>query len=181
MIYENTHPDYFCLWNYPGRPKMPMIQTLPRSKLWCVYVLVQKRLWKNLYRQKCDMIQTLARSIYEKTQKNRKSLWSRVWIVQFMKRLELRNTDKNWRCLSSLPLYVMVLHFVVLVLYFCFFLGSGLSGTCLCLFSYQSLCFFLGLQRKTRLKCGQFFLQFEIVRGITKKLDTFIIFLKKGL
>ena len=95
MIYENTHPDYFCLWKYPGRPKMPMIQTLPRSKLWCVYVLVQKRLWKDLYRQKCDMIQTLARSIYEKTQKDRKTLWSRLWIVQFMKKLELRNTEKN--------------------------------------------------------------------------------------
>ena len=95
MIYENTHPDYFCSWKYPGRPKMPMIQTLPRSKLWCVYVLVQKRLWKDLYRQKCGMIQTLARSIYEKTQKDRKTLWSRLWIVQFMKRLELRNTDKN--------------------------------------------------------------------------------------
>ena len=37
------------------------------------------------------------------------------------------------------------------------------------LLAIRASVFFLGLQRKTRLKCGQFFLQFEIVRGITKK------------
>ena len=68
--YENTHPDHFCLWKYPGRPLMLMIQTLPRSKFWRVHVLVRKRLWKDLSRPKYDMIQTLARSTYEKTHKD---------------------------------------------------------------------------------------------------------------
>ena len=48
---------------------MLMIHTLPRSKFRCVHVLVQKRLRKDPPRPKCDMVQTLARSIYEKTQK----------------------------------------------------------------------------------------------------------------
>ena len=44
------------LWKYPGRPKMPMIQTLPGSNFQRVHALVQKRLRKDPSRPKCDMI-----------------------------------------------------------------------------------------------------------------------------
>ena len=64
---------------------MPLVQTLPRSNFWYVHVLVQKRLRKDPSTPKCDLMQTLACSIYEKIQIDQKSSCSSFYWLRYEK------------------------------------------------------------------------------------------------
>ena len=95
MIYKNTHLDFLLLMKIPRQTKNAYDPDLASFKTLVSSCARSKTLLKRPVKSKKRYDTDFGSLEFLKTQRDRKSLRSRLWLVQYMKRLELRYTDKN--------------------------------------------------------------------------------------